>query len=294
MNHFALIAILLAFAGWAWPTAASAQASQLRNPNVVIDYVEPRAPADPKDRDYARDMAKYQSLKKVYDRLRQRQVLEQLSAFLSPLKLPRTLRVRTKACNMVNAFYDPDEWSVNICYEWVEAMEKMAPKQVSPEGFTRQEVIVGGFVQVVLHELGHAVNDIFNLPVLGREEDAADQIAAFIMTQFGKDVARTAIKGTAYVWLTFSRDRQPAYWDVHSTPGQRFYNFLCIGYGGDPETFKEFVGKTLPKERLETCEHEYRQIRNAFVKTVLPHVDPELLKQVQATQWLRPDDGTWE
>ena len=80
-----------------------------------------------------------------------------------------------------------------------------APQKVSPEGFTRQEAIVGGFVGVTLHEAGHAVNDLLNLPVLGREEDAADQIAGFIMLQFGKEVARTAIKGTAYSWLTFAR-----------------------------------------------------------------------------------------
>jgi Putative metallopeptidase len=294
MHRSTWIAILTLAA--TWPAVATAQTppSQLRNPNVVVDYVEPRPPNDPKARDYAKDLAKYRSQKKIYDRLKQRQVLEELSAFLSPLKLPRTLRIRTKACNEVNAFYDPDEWSVNICYEWIEASEAMAPKGMSPEGYTRQEVIVGSFVGVVLHELGHAVNDMLNLPVLGREEDAADQIAAFIMTQFGKDVARTAIKGTAYVWLTFSRTGQPAYWDVHSTSGQRFYNFLCIGYGGDPEAFKEFVGKLLPKERLETCPHEFRQVHNAFVKTVLPHVDQELLKKVQATQWLRPDDGTWD
>jgi hypothetical protein len=183
---------------------------------------------------------------------------------------------------------------VNICYEWIDATERMAPREVSPEGFTRQEVIVGGFIGVVLHEMGHAVNDILRLPVLGREEDAADQIAAFIMTQFGKEVARNAIKGMAYVWLTFSRARQPAYWDVHSSAGQRFYNFLCIGYGGDPESFKDFVGKLIPKERLDSCGHEFQQVRNAFRKTVLPHVDPELLKQVQAAQWLLPDDGTWD
>jgi hypothetical protein len=280
----------------AWPAVAPAQApwSQLRNPNVRVDYIAPRAPEDPKDKDYAKKLATYQRQSKIYERVKQRQVLEELSAFLSPLQLPRTLRLRTKTCNTVNAFYDPDESTVNICYEWMEWTEQIAPKKVSLEGFTRQEVLVGGFVGVLLHEMGHAVNDIFKLPVLGREEDAADEIAAFIMTQFGKEVARTTLKGIAYLWLTWSHDDRPDYADVHSTDGQRFYNFLCIGYGGDPEAFKEFVGPLIPKERLATCAHEYQQVRNAFRKTVLPHVDPDRLKTVQAMQWLRPDDGIWE
>jgi hypothetical protein len=130
--------------------------------------------------------------------------------------------------------------------------------------------------------------------VLGREEDSADQIAGFIMLQFGKEVARTAIKGTAFVWLTFSREDQAVYWDTHSTPAQRFYNFLCIAYGGDPATFKDLADKWLSKARAEGCAHEYQQARNAFRKTVLPHVDQELMKKVQSIKWLQPDDGTWD
>jgi hypothetical protein len=294
VQRFASIAILAT--ALLWPTGGTAQPqwSQLRNPNVVVDYIEPRPPIDPKDKDYSKDLATYQRHMKIYQRVKDRHVLEELSAFLSPLRLPRTLRLRTKPCGMVNAFYDPDEWSVTICYEWIDATEKMAPQGTSPDGFTRQEVIVGGFLGVLLHEMGHAVSDMLELPVLGREEDAADQIAAFIMLQFGKDVARTAIKGTAYVWMTFAREDREVYWDVHSTPGQRFYNFLCLGYGGDPEAFKDFVGKWLSKERLATCPHEYRQVRNAFLKTMMPHIDQDLMKKVQAMQWLRPDDGKWE
>src|SRR5262245_14575139 len=271
MPRFTAIALFTLAA--AWPAVASAQApwSGLRNPNVTVDYIEPRAPEDPKAKDYAKKLATYERQMKIYERVKARQVLEELSAFLSPLQLPRTLRLRTKTCNTVNAFYEPDEWTVNMCYEWMEWTEKIAPKTVSPEGFTRQEVLVGGFVGVLLHEMGHAVNDILSLPVLGREEDAADQIAGFIMTQFGKDVARTTLKGMAFLWLTWSRSGQPDYSDTHSTDGQRFYNFLCIGYGGDPEAFKEFVGPLIPKERLSTCDHEFQQVRNAFRKTMLPH-----------------------
>jgi hypothetical protein len=294
MRRLAVIAVCGLIAGWPGAAAAQAPWAQMRNPNVRVDYIPPRAPEDPQAKDYAKKLATYQRQSEIYERVKQRQVLEELSAFLSPLQLPRTLRLRTKTCNTINAFYEPDEWTVNMCYEWMEWTEQIAPKTVSPEGFTRQEVLVGGFVGVLLHEMGHAVNDMFGLPVLGREEDAADQIAAFIMTQFGKEVARTTLKGIAYLWLTWSRSYSPDYSDVHSTDGQRFYNFLCIGYGGDPETFKEFVGTLIPKERLSTCGHEYQQVRNAFRKTLLPHVDPDLLKQVQAMQWLRPDDGIWE
>jgi hypothetical protein len=272
--------------------AVPAQPAPPRNPNIIVDYIEPRPPIDPQDKDYNKGMANYQRYMKIHARLKERQVLEQLSTFLAPLKLPKLLRVRTTTCGVVNAFYNPDEYTVTMCLEIIDAIETMAPQTTSPDGFTRQEVIAGAFVSVLIHELGHAVNDLFQIPVLGREEDTADQIAGFLQLQFGKDVARITIKGVAYLWLTWSDDK-PAYWDTHSTESQRFANFLCIGYGGDPAAFKDLADKWLPKERADGCAHEYQQIRNAFAKTILPHVDQELMKQVQSTPWIRPDDGTW-
>ena len=49
-----------------------------------------------------------------------------------------------------------------------------------------------------LHETGHAVFDQLKVPVLGREEDAADLFSAYIMLQLGKEDARRLILGSAY------------------------------------------------------------------------------------------------
>ena len=37
---------------------------------------------------------------------------------------------------------------------------------------------------------------------------------------------------------------------------------------------------------------EYKQIDHAFRKHIGPHIDQKLLKEVQARQWLKPDDGS--
>jgi hypothetical protein len=291
----AAVLLLAVFSPTAHIASAQAQSRPQPNPNIVVEYIEPRPPIDPQAKDYADNLAGYQRFMKIHQRMKQRQVLEEFSAFLSPLKLPRTLHLRTKACGVMNAYYDEKEWTVNICYEWIDATEQMAP-QTTSEGFSRQEVIIGGLIGVTLHELGHAINDLYNIPVLGREEDSADQIAGFVMLQFGKDVARTAIKGMAYVWLGLQRQVGDSYgyWNVHSTPGQRFYNYLCIGYGGAPEAFQDQVDQWLSKDRVVTCPHEYQQVKNAFVKTILPHIDQDLMHKVQATKWLQSGDGKWD
>jgi len=203
------------------------------------------------------------------------------------------LRVRTKSCGQVNAFYVSSEWAINICYEYFENLDAIAPQGTSPQGYSRDEVIVGGLIDAIFHELGHALFDILNIPVFGREEDAADQLSAFLMLQFGKDVARTTIRGAAFTYLNSKNPRaRTEFSDEHGAPAQRFFNYICLAYGGEPDGFREYVDRgVLPKARAETCAREYLLVRRAFAKTILPHIDQELMKKVQSIQWLRQDDG---
>jgi hypothetical protein len=249
------------------------------NTRVMIDYIDP--------------MLRYPRSQATLDRLRKRQVLEELAMFLSPLRLPRVLRIRTKSCGVVNAFYDRSEWAISLCYEFYEHLEQIAPQTKSPQGFTRDEVIVGGFIDAIFHELGHALFDILQVPVFGREEDAADQLSAFLMLQFGQDVARTTIQGAAFTYLNNRNPRSRAeYADEHGTDAQRFFNYLCLAYGGEPDAFRDFVDNgVLPKARANGCAREHQVVKMAFAKTILPHIDQQLMKTVQSVQWLRQTDG---
>ncbi len=286
------------------PTLACAQDAPplAPNPNINIDYVEP---TDPRRLDYdindpklsaeakgklASMQANFEALTALRERLMKSRLLERYSIFLTALKLPTTLRLRAKQCDEMNAFYSRVDTSITLCYEYVQAFEARAPKETTPQGITREDAVIGSIISTLLHETGHALFSIYRVPILGREEDAADQIAAFVMLQFGRDVALTTIKGAAWKWG--SQDwSDPAYHDVHSTPQQRFYNFLCMAYGGDLETFKRFVDYGwLPKWRVPLCANEYRQVSIAFENTVAPHLDAELAKRVQATTWLQTSD----
>jgi hypothetical protein len=262
------------------PSRAQAPAaSELRNPKLIVDYIEPVSD-------------QYQD---IYQRLKKRQVLEELAQFLSPLKLPLTLRLKTAECGEIMPDYEPLELRVRLCYEWIEFAEKRAPKPDERLSglISRSDAIAGSTVAILLHEVGHALFDILEVPVLGREEDAADQIAGFIMLQFGKDVARTAINGSAFTWITrASTSTKPNLADAHSTPQQRVYTFACIAYGGDPTTFGDYVQRELlPKERAANCKSEYEQAKTAFSKTILQYVDLDLMKKVQARAWDLSLDG---
>lgn len=273
------------------------------NPNIVVDYIEPMDPArlnyDPDDPNLPREgkeklaklKANYEALKSVRERLMSNRVLERFGLFLTALKLPTTLRLRGRQCDEANAFYNRTDTSITLCYEYVQLFEARAPKETTAQGITRDDAIVGAIVGTLLHETGHALFSIYRVPILGREEDASDQIAGFVMLQFGRDVAKTTIKGSAWKWANQDWSN-PAYHGVHSTPQQRFYNFLCMAYGGDPDTFRQFVDiGWLPKWRAPLCAGEYDQAKRAFEATIAPHIDFDLAKRVQATTWLETSNA---
>ena len=187
----------------------------------------------------------------IYDRLKQQRVLERLQEFLSPFRLPRTLQVSLAGCDgEADAFYSDD--AITICYEYIDELWKRMPAEKTATGIMPIDTIVGPFFDTSLHEFAHALFDMLDLPVLGREEDAADQVAAYIYLQLGSAEARRLITGTAHAYVAESAASPPSlkqFADEHGTPVQRAYNLLCIAYGADPRLFGDFVSKGyLPKK----------------------------------------------
>jgi hypothetical protein len=278
----AAAALALVFAG-ALSAAASAQTPplELRNDKIKFDYYEPR---DPK-------------LVPLYERLQRRRVLEQLSQFLAPVRWPTTLRLIMKECPAgaprPEIYYVSVERSVNVCYQLFTFLRSLEPQ---PAFGTQQEVIVGGLIGVVLHTSARAAFDMLGIPRLGDEGDAADQLSSFLGLQFGDDVARVVIKGTYFVWKRYDDElvASEKLYDFaarSSVPKQRMYNTLCIAYGGAPGTFKNFVDQgDLLSKRAEGCVEEYQSVRQAFQKTIVPHVDADMMAKARSTKWIGPED----
>src|ERR1700704_3764561 len=119
--------------------SAPATAQRLVDPetsSVRITYVEPVNPAH----------------QPIMERLKRRQVLEDLRDFLSPLRLPARLLIKVEGCNgTVNAWYSAN--AVTYCYEMIEYIRKSAPKETTDDGVTPEDAVLGAFVDIILHEL---------------------------------------------------------------------------------------------------------------------------------------------
>ena len=262
-NAAAVAFVLLPFTGS--PQPAMAQQSPIK---VVYEQ-----PTDPK-------------LRPIHDRLKQRAVLEELQAFLTPLRLPRQFTVRTAQCGAVSVRYKPGQ-PATVCYEMVDAVQKLVDQHTKDADF-RQTVILGAFIENVLHETALGIFDVLQIPIWGREKDAADRLAALIMTQFGEEVTRVTILGTANLFMWSDRKWTGTdFSDTASPEYQRFFNYVCVAYVAAPLQFGDLVDKgILPQRRADRCEGEYEQIRKAFNLRIMPYVDPELLIKARATSWL--------
>ncbi|HYI71139.1 MAG TPA: DUF4344 domain-containing metallopeptidase, partial [Skermanella sp.] len=60
--------------------------------------------------------------------------------------------------------------------------DQLSPRQLTQEQREEADLFVlGNTVFILYHELGHALIDQLGLPVLGHEEDAADNLASIMM-----------------------------------------------------------------------------------------------------------------
>jgi Putative metallopeptidase len=153
------------------PPVAAAKAKRAKQ--VDIQYVPPKTDA----------------LKPIYDYIREGRGLERVQAMLGALRLPHRLLIKTEGCDGIsNAWYEDN--AVTICYEFLDDIWKNAATETTSVGIAPIDTLVGPFVDVVLHEVGHAVFDLLRIPLFGREEDAADQFSAYIVLQGSKEDAR--------------------------------------------------------------------------------------------------------
>ena len=124
----------------------------------------------------------------------------------------------------------------------------------------------------LFHELGHALIHIYDIPAVGREEDAVDQFSALILLEGGEGGYQALQMAIAlYHQSGLDRKEQP-FWDVHSLDHQRHYDMLCLMYGKDPKKHADLVPGLLPKERADGCEDEYRRLDAAWDKLLAPHL----------------------
>ena len=236
------------------------------------------------------------TFQEVQELLRQHNALEKIREILSPFQFPEQLTIETTECGVVNSYYQRKNFrpTVTLCHEFLKRTLELLPNEINPVGLTPPDAALGQFFWVTFHEVGHAAFDMFNVPIFGHEEDAADNFATFITLQFGKGQARRLINGAAWAWRAYLGDYQKnpvmptrlaAFASDHGLPQERFYNLVCLALGANSQEFADFAS-FLPPTRAPNCSHEYQTLVRAFRQVIRPHIDMEQARVVLDTDWL--------
>ncbi|MFK7859049.1 MAG: DUF4344 domain-containing metallopeptidase [Granulosicoccus sp.] len=133
------------------------------------------------------------------------------------------------------------------------------------------------YFHTLMHEIGHVLFEQYDLPMLAREEDAADALASVLLLEYVEDGARIALNAAdmfgleseEYEWF-----EESDFWSEHSLEIQRYYTTLCHVYGSSPEQHEDLINDEygLSMERAEGCEEEYLRIRSGWLGVLAPYL----------------------
>jgi hypothetical protein len=183
------------------------------------------------------------------------------------IRLPTDVTLTFGECGESNSFYRPEDRTVVVCFELVDELDAMFEHDRD-----RDQAVDDALLFTTLHEVGHALVSVLELPITGREEDAVDQLAALILVDGSDEGDVAAINGVRGLPDDELLD-DLAFADEHALNGQRFFNVLCLVYGQNPEAHPEWTRDgTLPEERAERCPEEYGQTRAAWQQLLRPYL----------------------
>lgn len=198
--------------------------------------------------------------------------------FTKSFELPRDVTI-----HVVNGFvgpnYDPADHTITLSYGFTQYVERLLVEnfpalRTDQNELGREWAAVDGFILV--HEWGHALIDLYDFPVLGKEEDAADALATVFMTQFVNGGAQYAFDAAKFFDALSARQRNLApsdYWDAHSLDKQRAYSIVCWIAGSNRRDYRAISSLgIIAQARLRSCPAEYQQRVRSWLSLLRPHL----------------------
>jgi hypothetical protein len=212
-------------------------------------------------------------LRPLGQRAKQWGVLEQITEDLAGrYVMPNDLDVSFDECGMINAFYSSSNASITFCYELLALLAEVFLPADGSWTQEAQDQISGAIWFIMMHEVGHALVHQLDLPITGREEDVADQLAVWTLMETGEKGAQAAYAGTLALQPATDQFEQYEFADEHSLGPVRLFNVLCWIYGSDPDKYGAILADGhLPEERAVRCPGEWDRMSKAWQRLLSPY-----------------------
>ncbi len=192
-------------------------------------------------------------------------------------RLPFDVKVVVRNTSDTGPYYNPQDHTINLDYafaNFVLGQVKAIDPKITDYNLGKNVAAINSFI--FMHEFAHLLIDAYNLPITGKEEDAADQLATIFFTDFvkgGPEYAFDAASFFASLAKNPSSLKQADFFDQHSLDQQRAYQIACWIAGSSDASYKHIQGLGLFTDaRLQTCPDEYRQVDHAWRTLIRPHL----------------------
>jgi hypothetical protein len=134
-------------------------------------------------------------LRDLRERLVASRLLDTVAAGLNDtIRIRENVIIAGSECDEPNAYYRPEARRVTLCYELLADLSRRFRRM------PQSDILVAGTTAfVLLHEVGHALIHVLDLPTTGREEDAVDQLATLLM--LGEGPVGDSLAFAAAAWF---------------------------------------------------------------------------------------------
>jgi Putative metallopeptidase len=198
-------------------------------------------------------------------------LLENLAVRIGRFRLPRPISLVMRDCGVANAFYDPSG-SITLCSELITDINQTFIKK----GFDQRSAsrrTSNAIIFTLYHEIGHLLINELDLPITGKEEDAADQLATVSFLSGAKNNQGPVT--SALLLLVSTKDNlgdSRTFRGPHSLNRQRAYYLLCELYIKNPDSYAKLVIDLGYNYRdLSSCRQQSSQIRRSWLRLLAPH-----------------------
>lgn len=157
--------------------------------------------------------------------------------------------------------YDPTLHTVYIPYAFIdESRHYFASNNYEKDyGVSEKQAAIDTLLHTLFHEIAHAYIEDQGIAILGKEEDAADNLATLMLLEYFENGGSAAI--SAADMFAFESNDSPEYYEVidyigeHSFDLQRHFSTLCLVYGFDPETHQNLLDEVNGEDRTDRQEY---------------------------------------
>ncbi len=155
----------------------------------------------------------------------------------------------------------------------VAAWDETGDPASGDDAHDRATFVVGNLAWFMFHEFGHALITEYQLPVLGKEEDAVDMFATITMVIDSNDeVLDAMISEVVEAWFDGGLYANLDY-GQHSVDEQRAYMVICMLVGSDPEGYAQYATDAeMPADRQESCQWDFKKADEAWKGQLAAHL----------------------